>query len=69
VPHFSQNLTTAYRLLTLPGGLLTMFHVSPHPELHPISEMLGYALGFGAYKAARRHAGDVLEDRQRWSLF
>jgi hypothetical protein len=53
----------------LPGGLLTMFHVSPHPELHPISEMLGYALGFGAYKAARRHAGDVLEDRQRWSLF
>jgi len=45
-----------------------MFHVSPHPELHPIFETLGYAIGFGAYKAARRRAGDVLEDRQRWSL-
>jgi phosphatidylglycerol:prolipoprotein diacylglycerol transferase len=61
-------ITTGNRLLTLPSGYLTMFHVSPHPALHPIFETLGYALGFGAYKAARRQAGDVLEDRQRWSL-
>ncbi len=45
-----------------------MFHFSPHPELHPVFETLGYALGFGAYKAARRHAGDVLQERQRWSV-
>jgi len=65
---FDPRLVTISRLLTLPSGLLTMFHVSPHPALHPIFETLGYALGFGAYKAARRRAGDVLEDRQRWSL-
>ena len=45
-----------------------MFHFSPHPGLHPVFETVGYALGFGAYKAARRHAGDVLEERQRWSV-
>jgi prolipoprotein diacylglyceryltransferase len=45
-----------------------MFHVYPHPELHPIFETLGYALGFGAYKVARRHAGDVLEQEQRLSV-
>jgi phosphatidylglycerol:prolipoprotein diacylglycerol transferase len=67
-PYLPQKITTRCGLLTLPSGLLTMFHVSPHPELHPIFETLGYAIGFGAYKAARRRAGDVLEDRQRWSL-
>jgi phosphatidylglycerol:prolipoprotein diacylglycerol transferase len=45
-----------------------MFHFSPHPGLHPVFETLGYGLGFGAYKAARRHAGDVLQERQRWSV-
>jgi hypothetical protein len=45
-----------------------MFHFSPQPELHPIFETLGYGLGFGAYKAARRQAGDVLQERQRWSV-
>jgi phosphatidylglycerol---prolipoprotein diacylglyceryl transferase len=63
-----QRVITGYRLLTLAGGFLIMFHFSPHPELHPVFETLGYALGFGAYKAARRHAGDVLQERQRWSV-
>lgn len=30
-----------------------MVHIAPHPELHPVFETLGYALGFGAYKYAR----------------
>jgi prolipoprotein diacylglyceryltransferase len=45
-----------------------MIHVLPHPEFHAIFETLGYVLGFGAYRAARRRAGDVLEEEQRWSV-
>jgi phosphatidylglycerol:prolipoprotein diacylglycerol transferase len=29
---------------------------------------LGYFLGFATYQSARRHAGDVVNDRQRWSV-
>ncbi len=45
-----------------------MLHLHPHPELHPLFETLGYALGFAAYKRARRRDGDVLPEQQRWSI-
>jgi phosphatidylglycerol---prolipoprotein diacylglyceryl transferase len=48
--------------------LSSMLHISPHPELHPVFETLGYALGFGAYKYARNRSGDVLGEQQRWSV-
>jgi hypothetical protein len=44
---------------------------APHlssPELHPVFETLGYALGFGAYKYLRNRSGDVLGEQQRWSV-
>ena len=45
-----------------------MFNLSPHPELHPFFEALGYALGFAAYKRARRYTGDLLSEAQRWTV-
>ncbi len=45
-----------------------MLHIPAHPELHPLFEALGYALGFAAYTRARRQAGDVLDEQQRWSV-
>jgi phosphatidylglycerol---prolipoprotein diacylglyceryl transferase len=48
--------------------LSPMLHISPHPELHPVFETLGYALGFGAYKYVRNRSGDVLGEQQRWSV-
>jgi len=42
--------------------------LSPHPELHPLFESLGYFLGFAVYRQARRKSGDVLDDRRRWSI-
>ena|ERR1700730_10868482 len=45
-----------------------MVHIAPHPELHPVFETLGYALGFGAYKYLRNRSGDVLGEQQRWSV-
>ena len=45
-----------------------MLHLNSHPGLHPIFEALGYALGFAAYKRARRRAGDVLDEQQRWTV-
>ncbi|MGI4830354.1 MAG: prolipoprotein diacylglyceryl transferase [Janthinobacterium lividum] len=45
-----------------------MLHLNSHPALHPVFEALGYTLGFAAYKQARRRAGDVLDEQQRWSV-
>jgi len=45
-----------------------VLHIPAHPELHPLFEALGYALGFAAYTRARRQAGDVLDEQQRWSV-
>ena len=45
-----------------------VLHLNPHPGLHPIFEALGYALGFAAYKWARRRTGDVLDEQQRWTV-
>lgn len=45
-----------------------MLHLTPHPELHPVFEALGYTLGFAAYKYARKTAGDILPEQQRWSV-
>jgi phosphatidylglycerol---prolipoprotein diacylglyceryl transferase len=39
-----------------------------HPELHPLFEALGYALGFAAYRRARTRLGDVVNDQQRWRV-
>ena len=50
------------------GYTRQVLHLDPHPELHPIFEALGYALGFAAYKRARRRAGDVLDEQQRWTV-
>lgn len=44
-----------------------MFHIPPHPELHPIFEALGYALGFVVYERSVRR-GDVVSNRQRWNV-
>lgn len=45
-----------------------MLHLAPRPEWHPIFESLGYALGFAAYRTARRSAGDVITQQQRWEV-
>jgi prolipoprotein diacylglyceryltransferase len=45
-----------------------VIQLSPHPELHPLFEALGYLLGFAVYKQARRDSGDVLDEQQRWSV-
>lgn len=45
-----------------------MLYLNLHPALHPVFEALGYTLGFAAYKQARWRAGDVLDERQRWSV-
>jgi phosphatidylglycerol---prolipoprotein diacylglyceryl transferase len=45
-----------------------VLRLSAHPELHALFEALGYTLGFAAYKQARRRAGDVVNDQQRWSV-
>jgi prolipoprotein diacylglyceryltransferase len=45
-----------------------VLHLTPHPELHPLFEVLGYGLGFALYQRMRRSAGDVLDEQQRWSV-
>ena len=45
-----------------------MFTLSPHPELHPVFESMGYGIGYLVYKRARRKAGDVLNEKQRWEV-
>lgn len=45
-----------------------MLQLSAHPEFHAFFEALGYGLGFAAYKRARRKAGDVLDEQQRWTV-
>jgi phosphatidylglycerol---prolipoprotein diacylglyceryl transferase len=43
-------------------------NLSPHPWLHPIFEMLGYALGYAFFRRSRNRYGDVVDDDQRWLL-
>lgn len=45
-----------------------MLHLSSRPDCHAFFEALGYGLGFAAYKRARRNAGDVLNQEQRWTV-
>jgi len=45
-----------------------MMELSPHPDLHPLFESLGYLLGFAVYRRAREQSGDVLDDQQRWTI-
>ena len=45
-----------------------MLLISTHAELHPVFEAFGYALGFAAYRRARRTTGDVLDEQQRWTV-
>jgi prolipoprotein diacylglyceryltransferase len=45
-----------------------VLQINAHPELHPLFETIGYALGFVVYKQARRGSGDILNDQQRWSI-
>jgi phosphatidylglycerol:prolipoprotein diacylglycerol transferase len=42
--------------------------LNPHPLLHPIFEVLGYMLGYAVYRRNRIHAGDIVEDDQRWPI-
>ena len=45
-----------------------MIRLIVHPELHPLFEALGYALGFAAYRRARHRSGDVVNNQQRWGV-
>lgn len=45
-----------------------MLTLSSHPELHPVFESLGYGVGYLIFKRARRKAGDVLNEKQRWEV-
>jgi prolipoprotein diacylglyceryltransferase len=42
--------------------------LTPHPELHPIFEALGYAVGYALYRRARSRSGDLVNDEQRWLI-
>jgi len=42
--------------------------LSPHPELHPVFEALGYILGYALYRQTRSRSGDILQDDQRWLI-
>lgn len=37
-----------------------------HPELHPVMEVLAYAVSYALYKQSRKATGDALPDEQRW---
>ncbi len=43
-------------------------NVSPHPLLHPIFETLGYALAYAMFRRGCAHAGDLIEEDQRWLI-
>lgn len=45
-----------------------MLHIDSQPSLHFVFETLGYAVGFAVYKRGRREVGDILDERQRWSI-
>src|SRR3569833_2278340 len=45
-----------------------VFKLLPHPELHPVFEVLGYVLGFAAYRRAALASGDPLKIEQRWNV-
>ena len=42
--------------------------VSPHPLLHPIFEIIGYALAYAMFRRSCVRAGELLEDDQRWLI-
>jgi prolipoprotein diacylglyceryltransferase len=42
--------------------------LTPHPELHPVFEALGYAAGYALYHRTRARTGDILGDDQRWLI-
>jgi prolipoprotein diacylglyceryltransferase len=37
-----------------------------HPELHPVFEALGYAIGYAVYRRLRSRSGDIVHDEHRW---
>lgn len=47
-------------------ALIPAMPLTPHPGLHPVFEALGYAAGYGVYKALRARAGDALSEERRW---
>jgi len=40
--------------------------LTPHPALHPLFEVLAYAVGYQLYRRSRQRSGDFLPDEQRW---
>jgi phosphatidylglycerol:prolipoprotein diacylglycerol transferase len=48
--------------------MIAVIRLTAHPELHPLFEALGYAVGFAAYSRARSRSADVINDHQRWSV-
>jgi phosphatidylglycerol---prolipoprotein diacylglyceryl transferase len=49
-------------------GRLTGVTVSPHPLLHPIFEITGYALAYAMFRRSCARGDDLLEDDQRWLI-
>jgi phosphatidylglycerol:prolipoprotein diacylglycerol transferase len=48
--------------------LAHMIPVGSHPVWHPVFETLAYASGYGLFRHLRKRMGDIIEERQRWSV-
>jgi phosphatidylglycerol:prolipoprotein diacylglycerol transferase len=45
-----------------------MIPVGSHPGWHPVFESLGYLTGYAVFRGLRARRGDVVDERQRWTV-
>jgi phosphatidylglycerol:prolipoprotein diacylglycerol transferase len=43
-------------------------HLTSHPVLHTVFEVLAYTVGYQLYRHSRKQSGDFLPDEQRWFI-
>ena len=43
-------------------------HLTSHPALHTLFEILAYTVGYQLYRRSRKQSGDFLPDEQRWII-
>ena len=43
-------------------------HLTSHPVLHTVFEVLAYTIGYQVYRRSRQRSGDFLPDEQRWII-
>jgi phosphatidylglycerol---prolipoprotein diacylglyceryl transferase len=43
-------------------------HLTSHPALHTLFEILAYTVGYQLYRRSRKQSGDFLADEQRWII-